>query len=66
MVGFLHADDMYASDDVLAKIAQAFEDPTVCAVYVYVYVYLDYVSQHGTSKVIRRWQSKPFNLRDLG
>lgn len=62
MVGFLHADDMYASDDVLAKIAQAFEDPTVCAVYVY----LDYVSQQGTSKVIRRWQSKPFNPRDLG
>lgn len=62
VVGFLHADDLYASDDVLEKIAQAFEDPTVCAVYGD----LEYVSQQDTSKVIRRWQSKPFNQRDLG
>jgi glycosyltransferase involved in cell wall biosynthesis len=62
VVGFLHADDLYASDDVLFKIAQAFEDPDVCAVYGD----LEYVSQQDTSKVIRRWQSKPFNQRDLG
>lgn len=62
VVGFLHADDLYASDDVLEKIAQAFEDPTVCAVYGD----LEYVSQQDTSKVIRRWQSKPFNQRNLG
>ncbi len=62
VVGFLHADDLYASDDVLAKIAKAFEDPKVCAVYGD----LEYVSQQDTSKVIRRWQSKPFNQRDLG
>ncbi len=61
VVGFLHADDLYASDDVLTKIAKAFEDPTVCAVYGD----LEYVSQQDTSKVIRRWQSKPFNSRDL-
>ncbi len=62
VVGFLHADDLYASDDVLSKIAMAFEDPSVCAVYGD----LEYVSQQDTSKVIRRWQSKPFNRRDLG
>jgi glycosyltransferase involved in cell wall biosynthesis len=62
VVGFLHADDLYASDDVLSMIAQAFEDPTVCAVYGD----LEYVSQQDTSKVIRRWQSKPFNQRYLG
>lgn len=62
VVGFLHADDLYASDDVLAKIAQAFEDPTVCAVYGD----LEYVSQQDTSKVIRRWKGKPFNKNDLG
>jgi len=62
VVGFLHADDFYASDDALYKIAKAFEDPTVCAVYGD----LEYVSQQDTSKVIRRWQSKPFNQRDLG
>jgi glycosyltransferase involved in cell wall biosynthesis len=62
VIGFLHADDFYASDGVLVKIAQAFEDPEVCAVYGD----LEYVSQKDTSKVIRRWQSKPFNRRELG
>ncbi len=62
VVGFLHADDLYASDDVLSKIAQVFEDQTVCAVYGD----LEYVSQQDTSIVIRRWQSKPFKLSDLG
>lgn len=61
VVGFLHADDLYASDDVLSKIAQAFEDPTVCAVYGD----LEYVSRHDTSKVIRRWQSRTFKQGDL-
>lgn len=61
VIGFLHADDFYASDDVLSKIAQAFEDPKVCAVYGD----LEYVSQQDTSKVIRRWQSKSFILSDL-
>lgn len=62
VVGFLHADDLYASCDSLFKIAQAFEDPNVCAVYGD----LEYVSQKDVSKVIRRWVSKPFNQRDIG
>lgn len=62
VVGFLHADDLYASDNVLSQIAKAFEDPEVCAVYGD----LEYVSQQDTSKVIRRWQSKLFNQKDLG
>ena len=61
VVGFLHADDLYASNDVLSKVAKAFEDPAVCAVYGD----LEYVSQDDVSKVIRRWKSKPFNQRDL-
>ena len=61
VVGFLHADDLYASDDVLSKIAQAFENPKVCAVYGD----LEYVSQQDTSKVIRRWQIKPCSQKDL-
>lgn len=62
VIGFLHADDLYASDDVLSTIASAFKDPSVCAVYGD----LEYVSQYDSSKVIRRWQSKPFNQNDLG
>lgn len=61
VVGFLHADDLYASDDVLSKISKVFQDPSVCAVYGD----LEYVSQQDKAKVIRRWKSKPFNKRDL-
>jgi glycosyltransferase involved in cell wall biosynthesis len=61
VIGFLHADDCYASHDVLSKIANAFEDPSICAVYGN----LEYVNQQDTSKVIRRWQSKPFKSGDL-
>ncbi len=62
VVGFLHADDFFTSDDVLFKIAKAFEDPNVCAVYGD----LKYVRQQDTSKVIRRWRSKPFAPQYLG
>jgi glycosyltransferase involved in cell wall biosynthesis len=61
VVGFLHSDDFYASSDALSKIAKAFEDPQVCAVYGD----LEYVSQRDASKVIRRWQGKPFRTKDL-
>jgi glycosyltransferase len=61
VIGFLHADDLYASDDALAKIAQAFADPKICAVYGD----LEYVRQLDTSCVVRRWTSKPFTDTDL-
>lgn len=61
VIGFLHADDFYASDDALSLIAEAFEDPTVCAVYGD----LVYVSRHDTTKVVRRWKSQPYNSNDL-
>ena len=62
VIGFLHADDLYASNDALLKIAKAFEDQRVCAVYGD----LEYVCEHDTSRVIRRWRSNPFSQRDLG
>ncbi len=61
VVGFLHADDIYASDDVLSKIAKSFEDPSVSAVFGD----LEYVSQQNTNKVIRRWRSNSFEKKDL-
>jgi len=61
VVGFLHADDLYASDEVLSKVAKAFVDPSVCAVYGD----LEYVSQQDTQKVVRRWRSNPFKKEDL-
>ena len=61
VVGFLHADDLYAHENVLAEVAKAFSDPTVCAVYGD----LQYVKQQDTSHVVRHWKSSPFSSRQL-
>ena len=53
VVGLLHADDLYADTDVLARIAAAFADPAVDAVYGD----LMYVSQADTDRVIRYWRA---------
>jgi glycosyltransferase len=53
VVGFLHADDEYASPDSLARIAAAFEDPSVGAVYGDI----EYVSREDVSRVVRYWRA---------
>ncbi|TNC52301.1 glycosyltransferase [Rubellimicrobium rubrum] len=57
VVGLLHSDDLLAAPDILASVAQAFEDPSVDAVYGD----LLYVSRSDPSKVIRTWASQPFH-----
>lgn len=57
IVGFLHADDVYASPNVLANVAAAFADPTVQAVYGD----LQYVQKENIDKVVRYWQSGAFS-----
>lgn len=57
VVGFLHADDLYADDQVLARIAAAFDDPQVEAVYGD----LVYVRHDDVSQVVRYWQAGPFD-----
>lgn len=57
MVGFLHADDLFAHDKVLACIAEAFEDPEVDAVYGD----LVYVRQDDTDRVIRFWRAGEYH-----
>lgn len=61
VVGFLHADDVYAGPGVLAHVAGAFADPTVCAVYGD----LQYVRKDDVTRVVRHWQSAPFSRRRL-
>ena len=62
VIGFLHSDDMYFNDDVLEKIAEAFErDSSICAVYGD----LIYVSKLDSNKIIRHWKSRSFNKRML-
>jgi glycosyltransferase len=56
IVGILNADDFYALDDVLQKIATVFNDPDVDACYGD----LQYVDAHDTNKVVRYWRSGSF------
>jgi glycosyltransferase len=60
VIGFLHADDEYASPYTLDRVAAAFEDPAVDAVYGD----LVYVSKHDASRVVRYWQAGRYR-RDL-
>lgn len=53
VVGFLHADDVFENSEVLAKVAAAFEDPAIDAVYGD----LVYVRHNDISQVIRYWKS---------
>lgn len=61
VVGFLHADDRYADSGVLARIAAAFEDPAVAAVYGD----LEYMNWAEPSRVVRHWRSGDFHLTRL-
>jgi glycosyltransferase len=61
VVGFLHSDDFLAHTRVLSRIAEAFADPNVEAVFSD----LDYVSQSDTSRVVRHWATGPFTLERL-
>jgi glycosyltransferase involved in cell wall biosynthesis len=53
VVGFLHADDLFAHERVVQKIAAAFEDPVVDAVYGD----LVYVRRDDPSDVVRYWKA---------
>ncbi len=56
VVGFLHADDLFESNDALACVAEAFFDPAVDAVYGD----LVYVREHDPTQVVRYWRAGPF------
>jgi len=61
VIGFIHSDDFLAHDEVLVRIAAAFEDPEVEAVFSD----LDYVAQADTTWVIRHWSTGAFHPRRL-
>lgn len=56
VIGFLNGDDWYASDHVLAHIAEAFEDPQLEGVYAD----LDYVDRADPARITRKWRSQEF------
>ncbi|MBX3657242.1 MAG: glycosyltransferase [Ramlibacter sp.] len=62
VVGFLHADDVFAGADVLGKVAREFDkNPEVSAVYGD----LHYVLKDDLSHVVRRWESTQFTPKRL-
>lgn len=61
IVGLMHSDDFFATDNVLEKIAHAFTDPNIDGVYGD----LDYVSKSDPQRVLRRWRSGEFDLKKL-
>ena len=62
VIGFLHSDDLFADEQALARVADAFSDPKVDAVYGD----LVYVHKDNTDKVIRYWQSGEYSPERLG
>jgi glycosyltransferase len=61
VIGFLHGDDVYAGPHALERIALAFADPAVGAVYGDV----QYVRKDDLNRVVRNWKSGPFSPRRL-
>ncbi len=53
IVGILNADDFYAHNQVLEKVARLFQKPEVQAVYGD----LDYIHPLKTDRVVRKWRS---------
>lgn len=53
VVGFINADDFYADDTVLTRVAAAFSDPAVDACFAD----LLYVDQHDSRRIVRYWKS---------
>ena len=59
IVGILHSDDFFAANDVISRVAQAFANPEIDAVYGD----LDYVKQSDTSIVFRKWRGKEYDSK---
>jgi glycosyltransferase len=61
VIGFLHADDLFASHDVLSRVAEVFADPEVDIVYGD----LLYVRKTDVRAVVRWWTAGDFNRSRL-
>jgi glycosyltransferase involved in cell wall biosynthesis len=61
VIGILNSDDFYTNSEVLSKVATAFDDPAVDAVYGD----LQYVKADNTDVVTRTWKSGMFKRKNL-
>lgn len=61
ILGVVHSDDCLAHEHVLARVAEAFIDPAIDAVYGD----LDYVAHDNPERIVRRWRSGAFHPAKL-
>ena len=61
VIGILNADDIYADNEVIAKVAAVFEHPAVDATYAD----LVFVNRVDVSKIVRTWKSGPFKRSSM-
>jgi glycosyltransferase len=61
VIGFLHADDFFANDLILEKIAEKFKNTNADILYAD----LDYVAFENHKKIIRHWKSGDFSVKKL-
>jgi glycosyltransferase len=61
VVGFMHADDEFASPRVLEQVARTFDDPAVDAVYGD----LVYVSNSDPNRIVRYWRAGSYDRAQL-
>src|SRR3954464_14436248 len=61
VIGFMHADDEFASEQVLEHVASAFDDPSVEAVYGD----LVYVRHDEPERVVRYWRAGRYSRDQL-
>jgi glycosyltransferase len=61
IIGFLHSDDIFATDTTISSIAKMFSEKKIGGVYGD----LHYVSRTNSNDVIRKWKSNNFNLNQI-
>ena len=62
VIGFLHSDDMLASNKTIANIAKLFlSDKSIDGIYGN----LLFVDSDNANKIVRTWQSKPFQRKNV-
>ncbi|WP_426369753.1 glycosyltransferase family 2 protein [Pseudocolwellia sp. HL-MZ7] len=60
IVGFLHSDDLFASENSISNLVSAFENDSDA-----IYADLEYVQKSDTNKVVRLWKSGVFNISKI-
>ena len=61
VIGFLHSDDIYASNEIIKNIVEEFNKTNSDSIYGD----LQYVSKSNTDTIIRFWKSKEFQIKLL-